>query len=108
MPFLRVIVVAMAVAIGTWFGGWWAVPLCGAVYAVLRTKQDGAVREAAFGAMLAWTGLLLWQVSHPAFGRLSAAVSGVFPLPVPVLMLLSVCIAGALAASAAQLTHRRT
>jgi len=106
MRLLRVLGVAVAVAIGTWFGGWWAVPLCGAVYAVLRQQQPGAVSEAAFGAMLAWSSLLVWQVSHPAFARLSAAVSGVFPVPVPVLMLLSVCIAGVLAASAARLTHR--
>ena len=106
MRLLRVFGVAAVVAIGTWFGGWWAVPLSGAVYAVLRQRQSGAVSEAAFGAMLAWAGLLVWQESHPAFSRLSAAISGVFPVPVPVLMLLTVCVAGVLAASAARLTHR--
>jgi hypothetical protein len=107
MRFLRMLGVAAVVAIGTWFVGWWAVPLCGAVYAVLRQQQPGAVSEAAFGAMIAWTGLLIWQFSHPAFGRLSAAVSGVFPVPVPVLMLLSVGVAGVLAAAAARITHRQ-
>jgi len=107
MRMLRIIGLAVVVAIGTWFGGWWAVPLCGAVYAVLRQRHQGAVGEAAFGAMLGWTGLLLWQATHPAFGRLSAAVNGVFPVPAPALMLLSVCVAGVLAASAARLTHRQ-
>jgi hypothetical protein len=106
MRVLRIIGVAVVVAIGTWFGGWWAVPLCAAVYAVIRQQQSGAVSEAAFGAMLAWTGLLVWQATHPAFGRLSVAVSGVFPVPVPVLMIVSVAVAGVLAAAAARLTHR--
>lgn len=103
---LRILAVAAVVALGTWLAGWWAVPLCGAVYALLRARQEGAVREAAIGAMIAWTALLIWQVSHPAFARLSSAVSGVFPVPGVVLMLVAVCIAGLLAGSAAHLTHR--
>lgn len=103
---IRVFAVAIAVAIATWFAGWWAVPLCGAVYALLRAREKGATGEAATGAMLAWAALLAWQASHPAFERLSGALNGLFPVPGVVLMLVAVLLAGLLAGSAAHLTHR--
>lgn len=106
MPVLRTLLVALVVAASTWFLGWWSVPLIGVVYALLRAGQEHIVSEAAIGAMLGWAGLLGWQASNASFGRLSQAIGGVFPVPTPVLMLVSVVFAGLLAGSAARLTRQ--
>jgi hypothetical protein len=105
MPVIRILLVAAVVALATWFLGWWSVPLTGAVYALLRRGEDHAVLEAALGAMLAWGALLAWQTTNPAYSRLSAAISGVFPVPAVVLMVVAVLFAGLLAGAAARLTH---
>ncbi len=105
MLILRALLVGVVVALATWFLGWWSVPLTGAVYAMLRRGQDSAVLEAALGAMLAWGALLAWQTTHPAYGRLRDAISGVFPVPAFVLMIVAVLFAGLLAGAAARLTH---
>lgn len=105
MALLRALLVGAVVALSTWFLGWWSVPLTGAVYAIVRRGQEHAVLEAAFGAMLAWGALLAWQTTHPAYGRLRDAVSGVFPVPAVVLMFVAVLFAGLLAGAAARLTH---
>ncbi len=106
MQIVRVLGVAMLVAVCTWFLGWWSVPVCGAAYALLRPGRDGVVREAALGAMLAWSAMLAWQVANPSFGRLSAAVGGLFPVPVVVLMVIAIAFAGVLAGAAARLLRQ--
>jgi hypothetical protein len=100
---------ALAVAVATWVAGWWAVPVCGAAYGMLRRSagRGGVAREAAIGAMLAWAALLAYQVSHPAFGPLAAAIGGAIPAPTWVLLSFTVLFAGALAGSAAYLLHDR-
>jgi hypothetical protein len=104
MMAMRTLAFAALVAVGTWFLGWWSVPLCGVGYALLRAGQGGIVVEASLGAMLAWGALLAWQLSNPAFSRLQEAISGVFPVPVAVLMLVTLMFAGILAGAAARLT----
>lgn len=106
MPVLRTLLVALVIAASTWFLGWWSVPLIGVVYALLRGGEEHIVKEAAIGAMLGWAALLGWQATNPAFGRLSQAISGVFPVPAPVLMLVSIVFAGVLAGAAARLTRQ--
>lgn len=106
MAIVRVLAVTFVMAAGTWVIGWWAVPLIGAAYALLRGAASHVAREAAVGAVLAWSVLLLYQASNPAFGRLTAALAGVFPVPAVVLMLVSVLFAGVLAGSAARVAAR--
>jgi hypothetical protein len=107
MSIMRIVALACVVAAATWVIGWWSVPLCGAGFAVLRRGSAGVVREATFGAMLAWAGLLAYQVVHPAFGRLAASAGAAIPLPTPVLLLVAVLFAGALSGSAARLLEER-
>jgi hypothetical protein len=107
MSAVRVLVLACVVAAATWVIGWWSVPLCGAGFAVLRRGTKYVAREATIAAMLAWTGLLAYQVVHPAFGRFAASAGAAIPLPPPVLLLVAVLFAGALAGSAARLLAER-
>lgn len=107
MSLVRIVALACVIAATTWVIGWWSVPLCGAGFAVLRRGTEHVVREATLAAMLAWTGLLAYQVVHPAFGRLAASAGAAIPLPTPVLLVVAVLFAGALAGSAARLLEER-
>jgi hypothetical protein len=101
---LRSLLVAALVAAGTWFLGWWAVPLVGLGYGLARRRAPSAI-EAALGAAIGWGALLGWQASAPAFGRLADALSGVFPLPTAGLVALTLCFAAGLAGGAARLVR---
>jgi len=107
MTIVRIVALAGVVAATTWVIGWWSVPLCGAGFAVLQRGTDHVVRDATLAAMLAWTALLVYQVAHPAFGRLAASAGAAIPLPTPVLLVVAVLFAGVLAGSAARLLEER-
>lgn len=107
MSVLRLLLLALVIAGGTWLVGWWAVPICGAAYAIVRRGAPGIVREAAGAAMLAWCALLAIDVAHPAFGRLAAAVGGALPVPTWLLLLVAIVFAGLLAGSSAALLRDR-
>lgn len=107
MTVLRLLALACVIAATTWVIGWWSVPLCGAAYALLRRGAAHVTRDAAVAAMLAWTVLLAYQAVHPAFGRLAASAGAAIPLPTPLLMLVAILFAGALAGSAARLLAER-
>ena len=107
MSLIRVLALAAVLAGATWVLGWWSVPIAGAVYALVRRGAPHVVRESVFAAVLGWGALLAMQGTHPAFGRLSSALSGLFPVPVWALMLLSLGFAAALAGAAAALVQDR-
>ncbi len=107
MFIVRVIGVALVTAVATWFLSWWSVPFVCALYSFMRPAGSRPVRDAALGAMLGWAALLVWQASHPSFGKLSGALAGVFPVPAPVLMLVAVLFIGLLAGAAARLTMQQ-
>lgn len=107
MSAVRLLLLACVIAAATWVVGWWSVPLCAAGFAVLQRGTEHVVRDATIAAMLAWTGLLAYQVMHPAFGRLAASAGAAIPLPTPVLLLVAVLFAGVLAGSAARLLEER-
>lgn len=107
MTIVRVLLLAAVLAGGTWVLGWWAVPVGGALYALLRRDGAGVPGEAALAAAIGWGALLVAQATHPSFGRLSQALAGIFPLPTWGLMLLSLLFAAALAGSAAALVRSR-
>jgi hypothetical protein len=107
MTALRVFGLAAFLAAGTWLAGWWMVPAGAAVYAFVRRGTGRPARDAALAAALGWGALLAFQATHPAFGRLSDALTGVFPVPVWALMLISLAFAATLAGLAAALVEAR-
>lgn len=100
---LTTIVLAAAFALGTWFAGWWAVPLIAAIWAVVRPTPLAGLLAAVAGAS-AW-GLLL--ALYIIFGfpvqTLAVRLAGAMRLPVPALMALTLLLPALLAGSAAVL-----
>ena len=107
MTFVRILLHSLVFAAGTWFLGWWSLPLIAAVYAFTRPAESGPVREATLGAAIAWGAMLAWHATNPAFGRLSSAIGGIFPVPAVVVMFIAVLFAAALSAAAARLAMQR-
>lgn len=95
---LQVLAVALLGALGTWLGGWWALPVIGAAYG----WRGGRPLFAGVGAALAWGGLFLLLPAAP-LGRLLTRLGALAHLPGPALIVLTLLFAGLLGWSAARL-----
>lgn len=76
---LRVALLAISFAIGTWILGWWAVPLFAAVAAVLARSVRAQAMAAALAAAVAWAGLLAWSAAQGSvwsFSRIAGGAMG--------------------------------
>ena len=102
MSFIRVIVLAVVFAIGTYFLGWMCVPVIGAGYAV-AIRKSSASGEAALAVLLGWGALLARVAMVPAFTTLLARMGGIFPMPGAGVLVLTLAFALALAWSSARL-----
>jgi hypothetical protein len=94
--------VGLAMALGTWFGGWWSIPPLAAVWQLLRKSEPAWL--AGLAAMCAWCGLLLMEPLPPLV-RLTGRLSGVLHLPPGGALLLTLGYAGLLAWCAARLAR---
>ena len=77
---LRVALLALSLAIGTWILGWWAVPLFAAVAAVPARNVRNQAMAAALAAAIAWAALLAWSAAEGsvwAFSRVAGGAMGV-------------------------------
>lgn len=85
--------------------GWWAVPATAALWGVLRPVSRRPALFAAASAAIAWSGWLLADGLSPRgdFSGLATRLAGIFSLPAPVLIALTVLFAALLAGSAAYL-----
>jgi hypothetical protein len=103
MRILGVVLLAIAFSLGTWFGGWIAVPAIAVVYAFWR-RDIRAPREAGVAALVSWLALLVRLKPNPAFNTLLAQLGQLFPVPGIGVAALTLLFAVILAASAARLT----
>ncbi len=97
-----------AMAAGTWFIGWWTVPVIAAVWAVADRTDRALPLRAAVAGLTAWALLLAVQLPGGSLERLAGAVGaaiGVGALPLVVLTLVYPAL---LAASAAGLVRAVT
>ena len=99
------LLLAAAFALGTLILGWWAVPLLGAIWGLLRRGRP-RFASAFAAAALAWAALLAFDAARApsAMGRLTEVMGGVFTLPGPVLLVLTLLFAALLAGCASQVT----
>ena len=103
----RVLLLALALAVGTWTLGWWAVPVIGAAWGVLQRGLPRRGREAALAAALGWGGLLAVDAIGGALGRVAGVLGGIFPAPGAALIALTLVFAAALAGLAAYVAGAR-
>jgi hypothetical protein len=94
--------VAILMALGIWFGGWWAAPAVAAAWQLIRPGQPSWLPGLAAG--LAWCGLLA-RLPWLPLGRLVMRLSGVLHLPPGGALLLALGYAYLLAWSAARLVR---
>lgn len=75
--FARIAVLGLAMAIGTWVLGWWAVPLLGAAWGVLRRGQP-RFWTAALGGVVGWWLLMLYDAALGSVGRMATLLGDIF------------------------------
>ena len=79
-PIAALPVLAGLVAVGTVFGGWWAVPLVGFASGVLG-RIARPVLTAGVAGVLGWGALLGWLALAGPLGELAWLLGGVMHLP---------------------------
>ncbi|HJR65657.1 MAG TPA: hypothetical protein VJ802_04465 [Gemmatimonadaceae bacterium] len=94
---LRVLLLALSFAIGTWVLGWWSVPLFATVGAVMarHVRQQGIA--AALAAVAAWAALLGWSASHGSVWSFSRIAGGAMGISGVALILVTLLFPAALA-----------
>ena len=97
---LIVIILAMMVALGTWFLGWWTVPLLAAIAGALWWDHVHVARDVALGAAIGWAMLLGYAASGGRLVALARALGGVLYLPWPLLVVLALAFPALVAWSA--------
>lgn len=98
---LRIVLLATAFALGTWILGWWAVPLLGAVWGLMRRGMP-RFASAFIAAALAWSALLAFHATGGSMGRLTIVMGGIFSVPGAAMLVITVLFAALLAGCAAQ------
>lgn len=102
MPtFIRTLLLAAAFALGTWILGWWAVPLIGAAWGLMRRRRARFL-DAFAAAAIAWVALLAFDAARGPLGRLTTVMGGIFLMPGVLVLVVSVLFAALLAGCAAQ------
>jgi hypothetical protein len=101
---LAIVVLALVMALGTAWIGWWVVPLFGAVWGVTRYGAYPAA-TAAVGGALAWMALLGITALRGPAGETSRVLGDAMGMPGWVPLVLTALFPAAVSAAAAQLAH---
>ena len=75
---IEILLLGLVMAAGTWFGGWWVVPLLAAIWSWWRGR---AAWRAGFAAAVAWGALLGLTIPSAALWRLAPRLGGIIGLP---------------------------
>lgn len=108
---VRLLLLALAFALGTVVLGWWAVPVIGLAWGVIDRSRPAAAWIAALAAGLGWDGLLSWAGVEGPIGRLAAQVGSIMGIPgwglVVATLLLPMLLAGTAAMVGAGIAGKR-
>ena len=104
---VKPLLLALAMGVGTWTLGWWAVPVIGAAWGLLQRGAARRGREAALAAAVAWAALLALDASAGALPRVATMLGGIFRMPGAVLLLVTLAFAATLAGTAAYVVGAR-
>jgi len=77
----RVLLLGGAFAAATWVFGWWSVCAVAAVWPWIAPNRERSTLEATAGALVGWSGLLLWTAAVGPLGELLRRAGGIFGAP---------------------------
>lgn len=103
MRILAWVVLTASMTITTIVLGWWSVPVLGGIWGIFRALPGRAALEAGLAAMLAWAALLVMTALEGPVWYLAGTLGGIFQLPGPLMLLLTIVFPAVLAAAAAAL-----
>jgi len=98
---IDIIVLCAAFAAGTFFVGWWAVPVIALAWGWIVGPARRPALRAAVAAALAWVGFLAYDAMRGPAGRLARTLGALMHLPPVVLVGITVLFPVILAWSAA-------
>jgi hypothetical protein len=98
----EVLLLAAALAVATWLGGWTGVPLVAFLWGAWRRDDSRASLVAGSAAPAAWAALLVFAALSAPVLAVADRVGGLAGLPGPVVVLVMLVFAGGLAWSAAE------
>jgi hypothetical protein len=104
--YVRILLLGIAVAIGTWILGWWAVPLLGAAWGVLRRGRP-RFWTAALAAVVGWWLLMLFNATRGSVGGMASLLGDIFGIGAWGMVALMYVFPGLLAGCAAQVAGMR-
>lgn len=98
---LQLLALSALVVAGTWLAGWFMVPVLGAAYGAWAVGDRRAGMTAALAGVVGWGALLAYDRMIGPAGELARLFGGVIHLSGPALIVLTLCYAALLCASAA-------
>lgn len=101
----ELLLLSAAMAVGTWLGAWWMVPLIGALYGVVAANRRLTVVTSMLAGTLGWAMLLGYDASVGPLGRLLQTMGALFRVPGGALVVLTLAYSALLAATAAATTR---
>ncbi|HSJ63160.1 MAG TPA: hypothetical protein VK922_04540 [Gemmatimonadaceae bacterium] len=98
----EILLLAAALAIATWLGGWTGVPLVAFLWGAWRRDDPSASLVAGIAAPAAWVAVLAAAALSAPVLAVADRVGGLAGLPGPLVVLVMLVFAGGLAWSAAE------
>lgn len=98
---MHLVGLTLAIAAGTWIGGWWMVPVVAGAYGAWGARRRAAVLTAMLAGGGAWGLLLAYDASVGPVVRLTQLFGTMFRMSGMTLVILTVAYAALLAVSAA-------
>jgi|APGre2960657468_1045069.scaffolds.fasta_scaffold10214_4 hypothetical protein len=92
---MRTVLVSVAMVLASMIG-WWAIPVAGAVFGALTYRDSAGPVVAGFGAIIAWSGLLMYDAIRGPVSTVAATVGAVLQTKPIAVYLLTLAFAGLL------------
>lgn len=97
---LRTLLVSLAFAAATVIG-WWALPVSAAAFGAMTSRDRSGPIVAGVAAMIAWSGLLLYDAAFGPVGEVAATLGGILQIRPIAVYVLTLAFAGLVALCAA-------
>jgi len=102
---IRFLALTLVLLCGTWWAGWWCVPVAAAAFGAWSAHQRSAVLTATLASACAWGALLAYDATVGPVGRLLAIFGQMLRMPGGMIAVLTIAFAALLGASASALAR---